>query len=68
MPGVRSIAVISVKTTVLSSKRNLSGASRPLAPLFVTYLLFIIGKTLLDQNDVEYDFRIGHVLEIFRFL
>ena len=37
------------------------------APLFVTFLLFILGKQLLHQNDVEFDFSIGYALVNFPF-
>ena len=40
----------------------------PLAPLFITFLLFFKGKELLDQNDVEFDFSIGNAFVIFPFL
>ena len=38
-----------------------------LGPLFLPFLLFILGKKCLNQNDVEFDFSIGHVLILFRF-
>ena len=36
-------------------------------PLFVKYLLLILGKKMVNQNDVELDFNIGHPLLLFRF-
>ena len=54
--------MISVRTTILTSYKKLSGAPWP--PLVPTFLLFILGKKMLDQNDVEFDFRIGHALVI----
>ena len=41
MPGVRSIAMKSIRTTIL---------------------LFILGKIVLNENYVEFDFSIGHAL------
>ena len=61
MPGVRSIALISVRTTILPKKIELSLR----VPFFVTFLSFILGNKLLDQNVVEFDFSIGHALVIF---
>ena len=58
MPGVRNIATISVRTTILLKKNW----ARPIGPIFVT-----VGRKLFDQNDVEFDFRISHVLVIFPF-
>ena len=37
------------------------------SPLFLTFLLFTLGKNLLNQNDVEFDFSIGHALLLFSF-
>ena len=37
-------------------------------PIFVTFLLFIPGKKLLEQIDVEFDFSMGHTLVILQFL
>ena len=31
----------------------------------VTLLLFTLEKQVLDENDAEFDFRIGHVLVSF---
>ena len=36
-------------------------------PIFVTFLLFILGKKLLEQIDVEFDFSMGHALVILQF-
>ena len=33
-------------------------------PLFVKFLLFILGKIILNEN-VEFDFSIGHALVLF---
>ena len=38
-----------------------------MGPLFVKFLLFILGKNVLNQNDIEFDFSIGHVLVLFPF-
>ena len=45
----------SIRTTILLRKEIWSG---PLGPLFVIFLLFILGKKKLDQNDVEFDLSI----------
>ena len=62
MAGVRSIAMTSVRTDILSYslKKNLSRA--PCLPFH--NLLFILGKNFSNQNDVEFDFSRGHALEI----
>ena len=65
MPGVRSIAMKSIRTTILASERNGSGA--PLGPLYVKFLLFILGKIVLNENNVELDFSIGHAFVLFPF-
>ena len=36
-------------------------------PLFLKILLFILGKTILKQNGVEFDCTIGHALVLFPF-
>ena len=36
----------------------------PLPAIFVTFLLLIRRKNMQIQNDVEFDFRIGHALVI----
>ena len=64
MPGIQSIAMISVRTTIVTLK-NVSGAPR--SPCFIIFLLFILG-IFLNQNDVEFDFWIGHALVLFIFL
>ena len=66
MPGVRSIAMKSIGTTILTSYRNRSRS--PVAPFFLKFLLFILGKNVLNLNDVEFDFSIGHALVLFQFL
>ena len=59
MHGKRSIAIISVKTTILNSPQKLNWTpGTPFPYLFV----FSVGKKLLDQNDVEFDFRTGNVV------
>ena len=40
----------------------------PMAHIFVTFISFTLGKKLLNENDVEFDLWIGHVLVIFPFL
>ena len=64
MPGVRSIAMKSIRTTILTSKRNRSWTP---GALFVKFLLFILGKIILNQNDVKFDFCFGHALLPFPF-
>ena len=44
---------------------GVSGA--PLGPLFVKFVLFILGKIVLNENNVEFDFSIGHALVLFPF-
>ena len=66
MPGVGSIAMISVWTSILSSQKNGNGAPRRTP--FIKFLLLILGKQFLNQNDVEFDFRLGHALILFAFL
>ena len=56
-PGVRSIAMLSVRTTILTSYIE----QGPYVPLFITYLLFTIGKSMLDKNYIEFDFMNGPV-------
>ena len=58
--------MISVKTTILTSLKKLSGA--PLVPHFHNYFIIHPRKKILDQNDVQFDFSIGYVLVIFPFL
>ena len=65
-PEVRSIALISVRTSILTTPKNLSGAPQP--PLFVSFLLFTLGNNMLDKKVVKFDFRIGHVFVIFPLL
>ena len=43
------------------------GVEPPGAPLSVIVLLFILGKNLLNQNDVEYDLSIVYALVLFLF-
>ena len=65
MPGIRSIAMKSIRTTILTSKRNRSWAPR--GPPFVKCLIFILGKNVFNQNDVEFDLTIGHAHVLFSF-
>ena len=65
MPGVRSFAVKSIRTTIQYSLRKEIGAG-PLGTLFTKFLLFILGKNFLNQNDVEFDISIGMPLYFFR--
>ena len=37
-------------------------------PPFLTFLLFTLGKTLLDESDVEIYFMMGHVCIIYLYL
>ena len=43
------------------------GVGPPWGPLFVNFLLFILGKIVLNENNVEFDFNIGHDLVLFPF-
>ena len=54
MPGVRSIAMKLIRTTILCKE-----IGEGPAPLLINFLLFILGKKLLNQNDVEFDVSIG---------
>ena len=65
MPVVRSIAMKSIRTTILTSYRNRREA--PWVPRFQKFLLFILQNFLLNQNDVEFDLNIGHALVLFQF-
>ena len=38
-----------------------------LGALFLLYLLFIQGKKFLNQNDVKFNFSVGHALVLFPF-
>ena len=55
--------MISVRTTTLTSQKNMSGAR-----FSELLLLFIMGKYFVNQNDVEFDFSIGHAFVLFPFL
>ena len=61
MPGVRSIAMISVRTTISLSKKMYEGL------LIVTFLLLILVNKFLDQNDVEFDFKLLLLLYLYPF-
>ena len=37
------------------------------APLFLIFVLFVLGKNILNQNDAEFDFRKGDTLELLKF-
>ena len=65
MPGVRSTAMISVRTTIYSLPKKMGERAR-WGALFVFFLLFILKKC--ESNDVEFDFSIGNALVIFPFL
>ena len=43
------------------------GDGAPLGPLFIKFLLFILGKIVLNEKIVEFDFSIGHALVLFPF-
>ena len=66
MPGVRSIAVKSIRTTIQYALWKEIGAGGPLGTLCTKFLLFIVGKFFLNQNDVEFDISIGMPLYFFR--
>ena len=55
MPGVRSIAMTSVRTTVLCSP-------------FRNFFIIHPSKKMLGLNDVEFNFRIGYFLVSFPIL
>ena len=38
-----------------------------MALLFVTFISFTLGKQLLKENDVEFDYTLGHIMEFVRF-
>ena len=59
MPGVRIIAMKNQLALLYSIRKEIGVG--PLGPLFIIFLLFILGKTNL-KNDVEFDFSIGHAL------
>ena len=65
MLGVGSIAMKSIRTTILFSLHKEIG---PWGPLFLKFLLFILGNYFKNQNDAEFDFGIGHALALFPFL
>ena len=68
MPGARSIA-ISVRATILAWSHFLKKCKRgPLGPPYFFFLLFIMGKKLINQNDIEFNFSIGHACVLFPFL
>ena len=62
MPGVRSVAMKSIRTTILTSEKK---QKRPLETPFPK--MFIIHPRIffLNKNDVEFDFSIGHALVLF---
>ena len=55
MPGVKSIAKISVKTTVLTSLKKIEQGP-PAPPFRIFFLLFTLGIQFLDQTEVEFHF------------
>ena len=36
--------------------------------LFRNFFIYTIGKKMFDENDVEFNFMIGHILVIYLFL
>ena len=52
---------------LLYSIRKEIGVGAPWGPLFLKFLLFIRGKKILNQNNVKFDFSIGHALVLFQF-
>ena len=58
--------MVSVRTTILTYLKKI-GAGYPGPSISCLFLLFNLGKKILDQNYVEIDFKIGHVLVILRF-
>ena len=49
---------------LLYSLRKEIGAGAPYGPLFLNFLLFILGIFFKNRNDVEIDFSIGHALAL----
>ena len=62
MPGVTSIAMKSIRTT---NTHFIKTGVFPFCSLFIKFLLFILEKKPLNQNDVEFDFSMGHALVLF---
>ena len=60
MKSIRSLEL-------LYSHRKEIGEIGALGPIFVTFLLLILGKKRFNQNDVEFDLSIGHALVLFLF-
>ena len=54
--------MISVITTIDTPKKIERASWSPF------YNIFVQGKILLHQNEVGFDFKIGHALVIFQFL
>ena len=63
MLGVRSIAMIYQLELLYTLPKKLR-----VHPLFIIFLLYILRKTVLNQNDVEFDCSIDHALVLFLFL
>ena len=65
MNGVRSIAMKSIRASILTLLRNRSSApGTPFPKIFIMHPR----NFFLDRNDVEFDFSIGHDLVLFPFL
>ena len=61
MPGFMSIVMQLIRTTILTSKGNWSGA--PFSYFFIIHPR----KKNLNENDVEFELSIGHALVLFQF-
>ena len=53
--------MISIRTTILTSSQ-IQGTWGPFDPSFHNMFIIHPRKRILDENDVEIDFRMGHVL------
>ena len=60
MPGVRSIAMKSIRTTIL---RKEIGVGPPIHKIVIIHPRIFF----FNQNDVEFNFSIGHDLVLFHF-
>ena len=60
MPGVMSIAMKSIRTTLLTLKET--GVGPPFPKTFIIH-----PRKKKNQNDVEFEFSIGHAFVLFDF-
>ena len=61
----RNILDIQVNTVIALPRGNYD--SFPIPPQWITFLIFIPQKILLDIKDVEFDFRLGCIFVLFPF-